>query len=480
MAGASPRALESGVNHSAFANGRNLLWATLALALLAGLLRLAVMEELFPPQLLGDESYYAEVAASIGRGEGHRYPEQSGTTTRAYRPPAHAFLLSLVLRGVESPVAPDQLHGALLLQVAISTLLVIVTVLLGRELFDARVGLLAGAAAAVYPNFVAHAHYLWSESLFATLVTGALWLTVANQRRRRGWMAALAGLLFGLAALTRETAIPIAIVAGGWSWWVAPRGIRRAATRQSALLLACAALTVVPWTLRNHEVLGRWVPVATVGWFAAAEGNAMEGFRQRAGGPRWWKFKVAYLQTQGEMERTDFARDRTLAMIREDQPSWIFQKLFRNTLLLFAPDATLFYKIRGGSYGTPPRSVLAFLLVANTLLYTLIIVGGVLGVAQARGSGRCALACAIFATVIALHALVNSVARFRMPWMPILMIYASYFALHWRSARWRPPTPRVWVSAVLLLFYLGVCLPSFSEPAANMWKRASAATAASG
>ena len=55
--------------------------------------------------------------------------------------------LGLVLRGVESLVAPDQLRGALLLQVAISTLLVIVTVLLGRELFDAPTGLLAGALA---------------------------------------------------------------------------------------------------------------------------------------------------------------------------------------------------------------------------------------------------------------------------------------------------------------------------------------------
>ena len=222
-----------------------------------------------------------------------------------------------------------------------------------------------------------------------------------------------------MATLTRETAIPIAFVLAGWSCWLAPHGTRRAAARQSALLLACAALTVLPWTLRNQAVLGRWMPVATVGWFAAGEGNAIETDWLRADGPRRQEFKLAYLQTQGELERTDFARARTLAMIRAEQPGWIFKKLVRNTMLLFAPDATLFYKIRAGTYAAPPRSVLASLLVAHTLLYSLIVIGGVLGMARAPGRGPGSLGWLIFAAVIALHVLANATARFRMPWMPV-------------------------------------------------------------
>ena len=64
----------------------------LLVAIAALALRVYVLERTFPPRLLGDEMYYVVVASNIAAGRGHIYGEDA----RALRPPAHAWLLSLV------------------------------------------------------------------------------------------------------------------------------------------------------------------------------------------------------------------------------------------------------------------------------------------------------------------------------------------------------------------------------------------------
>ena len=61
---------------------------------------------------------------------------------------------------------------------------------------------------------------------------------------------------------------------------------------------------VVPWTLRNHALLGRPIPVSTVGWMAAAEGNSLDGARWlQPSPPGRGEFRRAYLAVEGEVER---------------------------------------------------------------------------------------------------------------------------------------------------------------------------------
>ena len=86
---------------------------------------------------------------------------------------------------------------------------------------------MAAALAAVYPTFVAFSHYLWAETLFSLLLTTALALVVVSASRSSAALAAGAGLCFGLAALTRELAFPVAAAAAVWLVAMAPRSARR-------------------------------------------------------------------------------------------------------------------------------------------------------------------------------------------------------------------------------------------------------------
>ncbi len=463
----------------------------------AAAVRVAALQPALPPTpLLGDEFYYARVAVDLAVGLGHGYRESvvvkpggrilhRSEELVALRPPAYPWLLSHWIdqsRHGWTRNLEDSRIALLAVQVALGTALVGLTAWFGAALFGARTGWLAGAVAALYPTLVAHSHYLWSENFFAVAITLALIGVVYGEKRQSLLLTAITGAVFGVAALTREVAIAVAAVCAFWGLWMAPPAGRRAALGRGALLLAVAFAVVLPWTLRNHRALGRFVPVATIGWFAAAEGNSLDD-------PDWLhsrvergRFKARYLSLRGELERMDFAREQTLEKVRSAQPTWIFKKLVRNLALLLRPDSLLFYKIERDGYHDPSPGAVRIALVVTVLSYTAVLVGAVAGIAGAPGRGRRLLPCLVLASVGAVHVLANATARFRMPWLPLLIVYASYAVLHSREVRAHLRGPVLYAALAVLLFYAGVCIPHFRDDAVRLWNHGveSAAEAAPG
>jgi 4-amino-4-deoxy-L-arabinose transferase-like glycosyltransferase len=436
-----------------------------AVVALGGALRWTAMQATYPVVTIGDENYYAMTALEIARGRGH-VDGPSPAASRVWRPPAHAYLLSLLADPEVSPLneftKPAFVRPMLLLQVALGTALIALTALLGRALFDARVGLVAGVIAALYPTLIAHSHYLWSETLFALLVTGALRAVVLVERERRWSGVLLTGLTFGVAALTRELALPVAGASAFWWWSTAGREGRRLAVRQGAVMLVLALLVIAPWTVRNHLVLGRFIPVSTVGWFAAGEGNTLEHSDWlRPTGPAQSTFALTYFGIPSEVDRLDFARRQTLERIAAEQPTWVFKKTLRNLAQLLSPDSVLLYKLRRGAYGEVPGWTLPAATVAAIASYSLVFVASVVGIAVAPGTGRRLLPCLVFGVVAVVHVAANATARFRVPWLPLLMVYASYALIH-ATALPRELRGRRWIApAAVLLFFFAACVPYF-------------------
>jgi hypothetical protein len=244
--------------------------------------------------------------------------------------------------------------------------------------------------------------------------------------------------------------------------WTAPREQRREALARGALVLGIALLVVLPWSVRNYQLLGRLVPVSTVGWFAAAEGNSLESpqwlLRK---GPVQSAFNRDYFSLRDETERLDFARRHALARIGAEQPGWLAKKTIRNLALLLNPDSVLRMKIRRGAYGDRPPAVVRALLAASIPFYLALATAGVLGIAAACGPGRRSLPCLVLGVVALLHVVANATPRFRVPWLPLLAVYASHAALGWRSLPRRLGKGRGALALAALLFFLGVCVPYF-------------------
>jgi len=457
-----------------------------ALTLLGGALRLALLERGFPARPGGDELYYVGTALNLAEGHGHRFNARQ----RAFRPPAQSLLLAplvdvelrrsrldpqQLLLGLSEldPRRPDPdlaafLRPLLWAPLCLGTLLVPLTALLGRALFDARSGLLAGAGAALSPTLVASSHSLMSETLFAVLVSAGLALAVLARDRRSLSLAAGAGIAFGLSALTRELGAAVAAACALWSLCGLGPGERRAGAARAAALCAATALVIAPWTWRNHQVLGRFVPVSTVGWFAAGEGNTLEHPEWlRPFGPRRLAFKMRFFQIDDEMGRADFAREYTLQQIRAEQPLWLGRKLVRNLGLLIAPDAVWLERLREGAYPGPGRGVARLLLVLHLALYAALLPAAAAGVALARERGRRSLALSVLGLTLALHVLANATPRFRAPWLPFLAAYAA-FAVRRGRVRTGGPWPLLAaLGAGALLLWASFTF--FADAAAAVW-----------
>jgi 4-amino-4-deoxy-L-arabinose transferase-like glycosyltransferase len=440
------------------------------LTIIALLVRLACLHIAMPITLTGDEVYYTTVAYNIAGGYGHSRIEEM----RASWPPANAYFLSMFIdpQVLEERVTDFQqiLKPMLVGQAILGCLLVPLVMILSRKLFDDRMSLIAGIITAFYPTFIAFSHYAWAENLFAVLVAAALAAAVYAQQSSRLGMAAITGVLFGLAALTRETGLVIAAACGLWWVWAADSAGRKRAVARCGLMLLVAIATIMPWTIRNYRVLGGFVPVSTVGWMAVSEGNMFET-------DDWLhpnrdllvEFRAIHGRIPDELERMEYARRTALELIRKEQPTWILKKFVRTSGQLFGPDSFLFRKISRGTYPVMPMAVIRFLLVATVFAYIAVVVAGILGIAITPDRRFKLLPCLVIGSVFLLHLAANASSRYRLPLMPLLIPYAGYAIIHWREIRPRL-AGRSWIApAVVLLWFFALCVPYFAGDAVSLW-----------
>ena len=145
------------------------------------------------------------------------------------------------------------------------------TYLIGRRLSGSVAGLVGAGAIAVYPALLEYQGMTMGEPLAATLLAGAVFATLWAQGRavppprhpRVRWL--VPGGLFGALILVRPEylgvvlLVSLVVLAKDW------RDGWRRALAPALILLAGAAVVVVPWTVRNAVALDRVVPVSTGG-----------------------------------------------------------------------------------------------------------------------------------------------------------------------------------------------------------------------
>lgn len=240
--------------------------APVLIVLLALVLRLAAIAADGDYTPAHDAFDYDRHGRSIAAGEGFPesgYVPEGGPS--ALRPPVYPYLLGGVYAASGDSVEVGRVVGALFGALAVALLYLIVLRIWGR-----RVALIAALMAAVFPSLVLLGRDLLSEQLFLVLELGAV-LSVLAFRGSGGavrW-AVSAGTLCGVATLTRNPGgvLILPVLLGLWTGF--PRFGGRALLAP-AVALACIALTMVPWTVRNWADFGRFIPVTTSTGFGLA------------------------------------------------------------------------------------------------------------------------------------------------------------------------------------------------------------------
>lgn len=232
------------------------VWVLLALALALRLGAGELLSERLPPG--NDESAYRVIAASIADGEGFPdRPAVAGGGPSAASPPGYPYLLAGVFA-----LAGEDPDAARAFQALLGTLTVALVGLVAWLVFRRRdVALAALGLAAVYPPLLVLGAPLLTESLLAPLLLGAVAAALLHRERGGlGWVL-LAGVLGGLAGLTKDVGL-VALAVVAVAIWPRPR-LSRASLRAPALALVAAALVMLPWTIRNAVEFDAFVPVST-------------------------------------------------------------------------------------------------------------------------------------------------------------------------------------------------------------------------
>ncbi|MXO88248.1 ArnT family glycosyltransferase [Alteraurantiacibacter aestuarii] len=191
---------------------------------------------------------FARLAQNMAQGNGYSL---NGQELTAFRVPFYPIFLLLTGGGQAN------FWTVLLAQALVSTGTIVLTALIARHLFGPATGLLAAAIAAVWPYAVSHDTALQESGLLAFLVALSIWLLLRLQLERRAMLALVAGLVLGMAILTRATILPFALCA--IVWLALPlqdgeplkRGLATAAICAGGLLLALG-----PWLVHAERVLG--------------------------------------------------------------------------------------------------------------------------------------------------------------------------------------------------------------------------------
>jgi 4-amino-4-deoxy-L-arabinose transferase-like glycosyltransferase len=148
-----------------------------------------------------------------------------------------------------------------LAQAVLDSVTVLIVYGIARQIFGARVALLAGLGTALYPLLIYETGLLIAETLSYTLQFAAVWCLIRMVDDDRYRLALAAGLLMGLTILTRPTAtLWVPLILG---WVLLFRLIRHRGVKLAAIMLGLGTV-FAPWIVRNYTDLNAFILISSL------------------------------------------------------------------------------------------------------------------------------------------------------------------------------------------------------------------------
>jgi 4-amino-4-deoxy-L-arabinose transferase-like glycosyltransferase len=197
---------------------------------------------------------YSTLAERLVTGHGLTFPTGWYPWIQADAPQSYfSASMSLLLAGVYFVVGYQPLVARLAMAM-LSTLAVAQIGLLADRLFGRKVAIVAGLIAAVYAYLIFYGVTLVTETPFIVSVLAGLILTyrVLDNPAPRNWV--LLGIALALATLFRMAIIFFVVPMLVWLVWR-----QRQHWRRALIPLAIIALAILPFTIHNYLIWGRFL-----------------------------------------------------------------------------------------------------------------------------------------------------------------------------------------------------------------------------
>ncbi|NJN65421.1 MAG: hypothetical protein HC884_01265 [Chloroflexaceae bacterium] len=452
-------------------------WRLLALALLVGLaVRVALWGHLPRQGMISDEAEYLAAATWLAQGRGFSWHE-GWLWTRA---PLYPLFLAAHVRLFGMNPVPIYLSQTLLSLLNVVLVYVLALQMSGKQ-NSAAMGekvvsspppgtggtarpFLAALLTAVLFPFATYPQILLSETFYLSLILGA-WVILAYWQ----WLAAPrlltsslllgpAGVVLGLATLTRGLTAGFLPLVALWVWWIVRRSSPALRLLPVLVFVLAGAGTILPWSWYASHRYGGPVLVDTTGAFNLLLGARTAYDQGRSDAPTR-AFLLALLDEhlQPAERRALLADsclfqeyDRRLLAALEQPVSSITQGqrqqlmsaeglcLLARTPLAFVQkslgEMVDFFQINytgsermtdGFTSGRLPRWYLLALFLLDDTLYVIALPLAVVGWFRTRGSDFKTLTGLWVGYFMLTTPLLFAINRFRLPLMPFVFLYAA-------------------------------------------------------
>lgn len=375
-----------------------------------------------------DEREYFGAAHMLAEGRGFSFFD----TAMWVRPPLYVVFLALTMAWSGTSTVPVLVVQSLLSAATLLPLGLLAYKLEGSKFKanDLEFKVSGSAAArwtvalgAAYLPFTLFAGLLLTETLFLLLFAWAFVLLILARESVISWgwrsivLVSLCGVLLGLATLTRATVLGFVFLVASWLFSTLREQSWRRWLAVAALLLVSFGATLLPWTLRNYQAYGRFVAVDTTSGYNLWLGSV--GVRDEE------RLQADLRPISNPAERQSFAFDRAWENISAD-PGAFASKGFKESLDLWRP---LFSaeerQVRGYALGRVPAWHLISLLLLDDLLYVLILLFAVMGLALSPPHPLKALTGLWVLLWVVLSFVFFAVTRFRLPVVAALLPWAG-------------------------------------------------------
>jgi 4-amino-4-deoxy-L-arabinose transferase-like glycosyltransferase len=199
------------------------------------------------------------LARSIAQGHGFSSPTDLDSGPSAWTAPIYPYILAGVFKVLGIYTAASA--WMILAFNSVFAALTCWTIFkVSNRIYGNTVAIWAAWTWAVFPYLIYWpVRVVWEASFSTFLLTLALWLAIrmvdSEGPKRRDWI--IFGLLWGLIALT-NTAL-IIVLPFFLFWMVRQLPSKYQAFPGAAICLCIFVLCLVPWTIRNYEVFGRFI-----------------------------------------------------------------------------------------------------------------------------------------------------------------------------------------------------------------------------
>lgn len=335
----------------------------------------------------------------VAKGNGF-YHEVSGRRLYSYRPPLTPLVAAGFLKLFNYRLW--SVHVLLCFIGAVTSLNI---TFIAKDIFDRKIGVISGILATIYPIFVFLPSTLLTEnfSLFFYSLAFLLLLKLVKESSLK--LSVILGLVLGLETLNKPTMVGFAIILAAYLYF-SLNGARKVRFANVAVVLLCAFMVTLPWTIRNYRIHHRFVLITTNGGITFWDGHneyVGSGFQSSyyRGGlfpnvPSRWEFK-----NEVEWDRKGYAEG--------------FKFIVKNPLLDLKHDL---HKLL--MFWSPYNHII------HKLTYFPVLILGLIGIYLTRREARRLLPFYIFTFyLMSLSVVYQGIPRYRIPVMIFLLIMAA-------------------------------------------------------